>query len=989
MWSRGLAWPLGVLSCLIVLAGIALWWVVQPNLAVSVGIPAGATLIAGILTWAAGAPPRVGQSTLEQLERARQALADSTIEQLRGLSPSSQGAVGMPLLSQTLAVRWAASAPGEIGGAMPSGTDDATVMANRLRNLQQRWLIILGDAGCGKTTLARMIMVELLGHLEDTDSVPVFLQLAAWNPDQYSLGDWIIWQINEIAPELQYKPSYGSTAVVGLIHHKKILLILDGLDTIPKDLRRSVLTSDTFLQQAQLVLTSRTGEFDEAAESLPLTDSIVYTPEPVRPGDAEKFLRDAASEPDSWNPVFQEISNDPQGYLARALSSPRIIYLASVAYKNYSPKELLASPPYSRQADVENRILRTLPLAQVPSDGSWARSCPWYRDKAIDWLRYLASAVSNPDTGKLTWWSIFRATPRLYRRQAAVRALISSIIAFFVVALFNRYRGSFTAFGWWTGAAYALALASACVFLSQPPIDQHDQSFRRPAYRWWIRYKWARSRRIITASLVAGILFGSVIAIRAHILHGRHPDSTGLVDGVVAGIVVGLSAIIARVPSAPRSGPFTGLAQRSDVAADAEVNNLSTLASMGAAAALGISFGLMAGVLAAVEHQHDPGAAHAAKSLAYGLIMGLNFAVGAWLVGLARIRTTSGAPQDPYAAFRAERKFTLLAIVILGVTFASAFSLNSSLGFSHDSTVPNGLIGVIVGSLVSEWPLYLLAVGIVAARRRIPVRLMKFLELCRSQGVLQPVRASYRFRESTPWMQLARDGTGTGRGSSATASVGSLMPGLAPTEETEPRDWRAIGVYLADRRTVACVLTLASCAVGLRIALNWIPRGGVAAYGLPLAFVAGAAAVIGCTAGVLSNKPGIAPRRQVRVQRTAAVIVLTCAAVGILAAGSISVHLAGGTLGMLRNLIGLTGIALLSAAVFGSGMAWVMPGAYLLATLYALESAWTTPWIWPGRPPYDLGAGLCAAIVLAVGVVAIVVHGAPSSRSPQPGGTWP
>ena len=129
-----------------------------------------------------------------------------------------------------------------------------------------------------------MIMAELLGNPEHIDSVPVFLQLATWNPDQYPLGDWIVRQISEIAPELQYKSNYGLTAIVGLIYHKKVLLILDGLDTLPQDLRRSVLASDTLLRQSQLVLTCRTDEFGEAAGGFPLMDSIVYTPGPVRRG---------------------------------------------------------------------------------------------------------------------------------------------------------------------------------------------------------------------------------------------------------------------------------------------------------------------------------------------------------------------------------------------------------------------------------------------------------------------------------------------------------------------------------------------------------------------------------------------------------------------------------------------------------------------------------------------------------------------------------
>jgi hypothetical protein len=79
--------------------------------------------------------------------------------------------------------------------------------------------------------------------------------------------------------------------------------------------------------------------------------------------------------------------------------------------------------------------------------------------------------------------------------------------------------------------------------------------------------------------------------------------------------------------------------------------------------------------------------------------------------------------------------------------------------------------------------------------------------------------------------------------------------------------------------------------------------------------------------------------------------------------------------GMLRDLAGLAGIALLTAAPLGGALAWVGPTAYLVVTLQALEAAWTTPWIWPARPPHDRGAALCAAVVFAAGVVVITVRG--------------
>jgi hypothetical protein len=50
--------------------------------------------------------------------------------------------------------------------------------------------------------------------------------------------------------------------------------------------------------------------------------------------------------------------------------------------------------------------------------------------------------------------------------------------------------------------------------------------------------------------------------------------------------------------------------------------------------------------------------------------------------------------------------------------------------------------------------------------------------------------------------------------------------------------------------------------------------------------------------------------------------------------------------------------------------------AYLLITETALSGAPATPWVWPARPPHDLGAALCASAVFAAGIVAVTVLGA-------------
>ena len=217
-----------------------------------------------------------------------------------------------------------------------------------------------------------------------------------------------------------------------------------------------------------------------------------------------------------------------------------------------------------------------------------------------------------------------------------------------------------------------------------------------------------------------------------------------------------------------------------------------------------------------------------------------------------------------------------------------------------------------------------------------------------------------------------------------TAGIDQPAPGLASalparTAGSLRSGARMVQLHAASRRVLTCLLVLVACAVALGIALHWLPRSGVPSRQIPLTLEAGAAAVIGVTTRSPFGDPERATGRWLPFLRLAATVALAGAAVGALAAGAASAHLAGGVAGMLRDVAGLTGVALLTAAGLGGALAWIGPIAYLAVTLPALGGHWTTPWIWPARPPHDRGAAICAAVVFAAGIAVITVRGARDS----------
>jgi hypothetical protein len=221
------------------------------------------------------------------------------------------------------------------------------------------------------------------------------------------------------------------------------------------------------------------------------------------------------------------------------------------------------------------------------------------------------------------------------------------------------------------------------------------------------------------------------------------------------------------------------------------------------------------------------------------------------------------------------------------------------------------------------------------------------------------------------------------------AGVHRPPPGAA---QARPASWPALAslrlawLYLVSRRAPAAVGLLAALGALLWAALHWnwsVAGGGAAQQLVPLVIETGAAAVIAVTTYGPFGDTERATGRWLPWLRLGTAVLLTAAAAGALAAGASGGHLSGGSLAMLRNLAGMTGTGLLAAAALGGAFAWTGPMAYWLVTEGALAGSWTTPWIWPARPPHDLGGALCACGVFAAGIVAVTLLGAggPSRRS--------
>jgi hypothetical protein len=219
-----------------------------------------------------------------------------------------------------------------------------------------------------------------------------------------------------------------------------------------------------------------------------------------------------------------------------------------------------------------------------------------------------------------------------------------------------------------------------------------------------------------------------------------------------------------------------------------------------------------------------------------------------------------------------------------------------------------------------------------------------------------------------------------------TAGIHESPPAPAPASPAlAVASARLVWLYLVSRRVPAAAGLLAVLGCFLWAALHWhlnIAGGQAARLVIPLVIETGAAGIVAVSSHGPFGEAERATGRWLPWLRLGAALALTAVAFAVLAAGATGGYLPGGSLSLLRNLAGMTGTGLLSAAVLGGAFGWVGPMGYLLVVEGGLAGGWSTPWLWPGRPSGDLGGALCASAVFAVGVIALTLLGTQGARRP-------
>lgn len=415
---------------------------------------------------------------------------------LRAQGRTEAGLPGVSIYDRLpMRVRWESAAAGAGDGREGTFHD----VIEFFSGLPERRLVVLGEAGAGKSVLATELARSLLAHRASEDPVPVIFSMVGWNPAEATLFDWMSGQLARVDPDLGRKVIDGRQVVTRaqvLIDRLKVLPVLDGLDEVGSAaLPAATLAVNRYGWTQPLVVTCRREEYlaaTRAEPGAPLARAAVIELVPLSRNDIESYL---GPDPEGrWTAVRDRLAAEPDGPLARVLGNPLMLWLTWEVYgrAGRDPDELADRHRFARQEAIESRLLSEFVPAVYPAEGQLLSLLPGRLDptasQARRWLGFLAEdrelRTRQPSTRRersrarrsgglsrddvethdksVAWWHFTAAAGSMRFGGVAIRALVLWMVLWHQITAILGYAGN------WRGGTYVGHLPFRRLFLNGP-----------------------------------------------------------------------------------------------------------------------------------------------------------------------------------------------------------------------------------------------------------------------------------------------------------------------------------------------------------------------------------------------------------------------------------------------------------------------------------------------------------------------------------------
>lgn len=720
------------------------WWTLTTTV---LAVP---PLVVTLVGWWERSAAAVAGTSADCADRAARALAELVEAQwgaeiqIRHLNDPAPLAMGWRLTDRPVMDHLEHIEPGRRLARMLGGrarafgrTDRLAELADRFRALPRRRLVILGDPGMGKSTLAMLLLRELLRSRVPADPVPVVFTVSGWDPAQRSVTAWLADQLGAAYPALD-APEFGQDAARTLVERGRILPVIDGLDEVCARSRAGVLTAldSGPAGVGPVIITCRTSDYVamvDRAHGRVLRGAAVIEPLPAPVDRVVTHLRSCLppTPRPCWTDVLAAVTAEPRGPLARALSAPLTLWLLRVVYveTGRNPTELLDTHRFPTESAITTHLLGHLVRARAETPRAHGRPARWAPADVERWLGFLARHLSAQGTRDLAWWHLGHLVPRSWFKLGAgvILGLLVAVIDCLLNLPLHPLGRSIV-----SGVLNGLVFGAVSGLLIEPD---------RPRQR-------SRPRRPRTVSLLGdlarGTLLGGLIGppvglllcvlhlmpydIEATLLNGLHH---GLTIGAICGLWPALTAMFPGFPGDP------GLRLRGKSRLLATELRAGLAVGLPCGTVLGLGF--LPWLLSFLPVGPTAFFAAAQIGLSLGVVIGL-------VIGLAAALGAPLADAPPLtlpSALRRDLQLTMVQVAGVGVLLLPVLVLLTG---GSSMRIPAVFLVVLGTTRLSA--IYAITVAILGIQRRLPWRPMRLLQDAHRDGLLRQVGPIYQFRHA-------------------------------------------------------------------------------------------------------------------------------------------------------------------------------------------------------------------------------------------------